>query len=62
MSNGSRAAVAREEPGFLLESHRMPIDPALAAVEVKDIENRPVRLGTLWADRPAVLVWVRHFG
>jgi hypothetical protein len=39
-----------------------PIDPALAAVELKDVENRPVRLGTLWVDRPAVLVWVRHFG
>jgi len=40
----------------------MPIDPALAAVEVKDVDGRPVRLGTLWSDRPAVLVWVRHFG
>jgi len=40
----------------------MLIDSALADVEVKDVENRPVRLGSLWADRPAVLVWVRHFG
>jgi hypothetical protein len=41
---------------------RTPIDPALATVEVMDVDNRPVRLGSLWADRPAVLVWVRHFG
>ena len=40
----------------------MRIDPALAEVEVKDPEGVPVRLGMLWADRPAVLVWVRHFG
>ena len=38
------------------------LDPALADVEVKDVEHRSIRLGTLWADRPAVLVWVRHFG
>jgi hypothetical protein len=40
----------------------MLIDPTLAAAEVKDVDGQPVRLGTLWADRPAVLVWVRHFG
>ncbi|HYZ88965.1 MAG TPA: hypothetical protein VE620_06705 [Myxococcales bacterium] len=40
----------------------MRLDSTLADTEVKDTENRAVRLGTLWADRPAVLVWVRHFG
>ena len=40
----------------------MKVEPALADVEVKDPEGNPVRLGTLWAGRPAVLVWVRHFG
>jgi len=38
------------------------VDPALADVEVKDTEGNPVRLGSLWADRPAVVIWVRHFG
>ena len=40
----------------------MKVDPALADVEVKDIDGNPVRLGSLWADRPAVVIWVRHFG
>ncbi|HWE26006.1 MAG TPA: hypothetical protein VG496_18870 [Myxococcales bacterium] len=40
----------------------MRVDAALGDVEVKDVEGRAVRLGTLWRDRPAVLVWVRHFG
>ena len=40
----------------------MKVDPALADVEVKDVEGTPVRVGSLWADRPAVVIWVRHFG
>ena len=27
-----------------------------------DHDGRPTRLGDLWADRPAVLVWMRHYG
>ena len=40
----------------------MKVQPALADVEVKDTDGKPVRLGSLWADRPAVVIWVRHFG
>jgi len=40
----------------------MNVDAALAAAEVKDAEGKPVRLGTLWSDKPAVVIWVRHFG
>jgi hypothetical protein len=29
---------------------------------VLDLEGREVRLGSLWAEKPALLVWVRHFG
>jgi hypothetical protein len=38
------------------------IDPRLADSVVKDTEGRDVRLGDLWRDKPAVLVFVRHFG
>lgn len=31
-------------------------------IAVFDTEGETVRLGSLWADRPAVLVFVRHFG
>ena len=40
----------------------MKVDPALASTEVLDLEGKPVALGTLWIDRPAVLVWLRHYG
>ncbi|HYV65981.1 MAG TPA: hypothetical protein VE964_07040 [Myxococcales bacterium] len=40
----------------------MNVEPALADVEVKDVQGNPVRVGSLWADRPAVVIWVRHFG
>ncbi len=34
----------------------------LGAATVLDPDGTTVRLGSLWADRPAVLVWLRHFG
>lgn len=39
-----------------------PRATALADVEVLDLEGHPVRLGGLWAERPVVLVFLRHFG
>jgi peroxiredoxin len=34
----------------------------LEDVVLNDYEGKPVRLGDLWRERPAVLVFVRHFG
>jgi hypothetical protein len=34
----------------------------LSDVVLRDIEGEPVRLGDLWADRPVVMVWLRHYG
>jgi hypothetical protein len=34
----------------------------LAAAVVQDTAGRPVELAGLWRDRPAVLVFLRHFG
>jgi hypothetical protein len=34
----------------------------LAALTVSDLKGQPVRVGSLWAERPVVLAWVRHFG
>jgi len=39
-----------------------PKSVQLADVVVKDSEGRDVRLGELWRDGPAVLVFVRHYG
>ena len=40
----------------------MQADAKLGEVTVKDALDHPVRLGSLWKDRPAALVFVRHFG
>jgi hypothetical protein len=35
---------------------------AIADIELLDVKSEPVRLGSLWEDGPAVLVWLRHYG
>ena len=39
-----------------------PVPPALTACEVSDENGHELRLGSLWAERPIVLAFVRHFG
>ena len=35
---------------------------ALAPIVLPDADGREVRLGSLWTDGPAVLVFLRHYG
>ncbi len=35
---------------------------SLGDVALRDTEGHPVRLGTAWAEGPALLVFLRHFG
>jgi hypothetical protein len=35
---------------------------ALADIVLPDHEDNQVRLGDLWSDAPAALVWLRHYG
>jgi hypothetical protein len=35
---------------------------ALADFVLQDRHGRDVRLGDLWSEGPAVLVWLRHYG
>ncbi len=35
---------------------------ALENIQLVDADEKPVRLGDAWKDRPAVLVFIRHFG
>ena len=45
------------------QSVQPPADAGeLAGVAVRDLEDREVRLGELWEDQPAVLVFLRHYG
>jgi hypothetical protein len=42
---------------------RAPKDASeLAGIVVKDLDGADVRLGSLWADGPAVVVFLRHYG
>ena len=42
---------------------RPPQDASeLAGVTVKDLEGGDVRMGELWSERPAALVFIRHYG
>jgi prostamide/prostaglandin F2alpha synthase len=34
----------------------------LAEIVLEDWQGRPARLGDLWRDGPAVLVFLRHYG
>jgi hypothetical protein len=34
----------------------------LGAITLPDHEAHEVRLAELWEDRPAALVWLRHYG
>ncbi|HEY6351846.1 MAG TPA: hypothetical protein VI636_20815 [Candidatus Angelobacter sp.] len=34
----------------------------LAAIVLPDVDGKKVSLGSLWADQPAVLVFLRHWG
>jgi hypothetical protein len=35
---------------------------ALASIALPDQDGNDVRLGDLWAERPAALIWLRHYG
>ena len=35
---------------------------ALADITLPDHDGNEVRLGDLWLERPAALVWLRHYG
>ena len=34
----------------------------LAEIVLPDTDGKEIRLGSLWASRPAVLVFLRHYG
>ena len=40
----------------------MRLATRISGIELSDWTGERVRLGTVWKDRPAVLVFIRHFG
>lgn len=35
---------------------------ALGAITLNDWTGAPTQVSSAWAERPAILVWLRHFG
>ena len=57
-------AEAREQESEVL-SEEVPPDSAikkLGAIEVHELDGSTTRLGELWKDRPAAMVFLRHYG
>lgn len=40
----------------------MSFSAKLAEIVLPDTDGRQVKLGSLWADSPAVIVFLRHYG
>jgi hypothetical protein len=38
------------------------VSPELSNAAVLDADGHEQRLGDQWKDRPALIMWVRHFG
>lgn len=38
------------------------LSAALAPIELPDPDGHEVRLGSLWETRPAIVVFLRHYG
>ncbi len=38
------------------------LSKALAGITLPDADGRPVLLGSLWENHPAVVVFLRHYG
>jgi hypothetical protein len=53
-----------DSPEESLENEVVPLSMSenLAGIVLPDSEGRPVRLGSLWANQPAVIAFLRHYG
>ena len=40
----------------------MPLAAALAPITLPDVDGKLFQLGALWAESPAVIVFLRHWG
>ncbi len=40
----------------------LKLSQRLAPISLPDADGHPVRLGFLWAETPAVVVFLRHYG
>jgi hypothetical protein len=38
------------------------VSTRLSGIELSDWQGEPVELGSLWQEKPIILVFIRHFG
>jgi len=64
LAMGSRTTLLDSPAGAVRESVPMEqsLSGKLAGIVLPDSEGQEIRLGSLWADSPAVLVFLRHYG
>ncbi len=51
--------------GVTLEGYNLTVSSlaaTLAPLTLPDVDGRPVHLGSLWVECPAVVVFLRHWG
>ena len=58
------STVAKRGPARAVMMHpTMNVDAAaLGEVTLEDASGAPVQVASIWAERPAILVFLRHFG
>ena len=39
-----------------------PLSKRLADIVLPDVSGKEIRMGSLWANNPAVVVFLRHYG
>ena len=59
---GRPARRQRRRPALPMSDPATRASDELAAAELRDTDDRTRALGELWRDRPALVLWVRHFG
>jgi hypothetical protein len=57
-------AEARDQEAQVLSDELPPqsANQALGLVKLQELDGSTVALGTLWEQRPAVLIFLRHYG
>lgn len=55
---------SRGATAIIISGNPMPdsLSAALSKIVLPDLDDREVRLGSLWAKKPAVVVFLRHYG
>ncbi len=57
-----RSRAAGTASGAILRAMNETLGATLSGIALADTDGHEIRLGSLWQERPAVLVFLRHYG